>query len=188
MYTVLDGHEFERRFGDLYRSLYRDVKPYRSSFQSQQWSFLLTTRNFLRDKEKFRAMCGAASFVRETEIIITEVQESPFHRWTVVLPYDYDCYSAALRSPESGALLGTNKAIFGGLGMFAAITDEGQKFILGYTILGGVKEFVDSWVESIGSIDLIREEFKRSLDLPSSWSKSRMDEGLKARLLSDVGW
>jgi hypothetical protein len=72
--------------------------------------------------------------------------------------------------------------------MFAAITDEGQKFILGYTILGGVKEFVDSWVESIGSIDLIREEFKRSLDLPSSWSKSRMDEGLKARLLSDVGW
>jgi len=188
MYAVLDKTEFESRFGDLYRSLYRGVEPRRSSFQNQKWSFLLTTRNFLRDKEKFHALSRAASVVRENEMIITEVQASPFHRWSVAISYDYDSYSTALGSKESGALLGTNKAILGGLGTFAAIVDEGRQFVLGYTIFGGVKEFMDSWVESLGNVDRIREEFKKSLELPSSWSGFRMDEDLKAGLLSDVGW
>jgi hypothetical protein len=188
MYTVLNKTEFERRFGDLYRSLYRSVEPRRSSFRNQEWSFLLTTRNFLRDKEKFHALCKAASVVHEDEMIITEVQANPFHRWSVVIPYDYDSYSTALGSKESGALLGTNKAILGGLGTFAAIMDEGRQFILGYTIFGGGRKFIDSWVASLGSVDRIREEFKKSLELPHSWSELRMDEDLKAGLLSDVGW
>jgi len=191
MYTALDNTEFERRFGDLYRSLYCGVEPRRASFQNEEWSFLLTTRNFLRDKEKFQALCKAASVVHENEMIITEVQASPFHRWSVVVPYDYDSCSTALSSKESGALLGTNKAILGGLGKFAAIIDEGQQFILGYTIFGGVKEFVDTWVEALGSIARIREEFEefsKSLELPSSWSSLRIDEDLKTGLLSEVGW
>jgi hypothetical protein len=188
MYQVVDKPEFERRFGGLYRSLYCGVKPRRSSFQNHDWPFLLTTRNFLRDREKFHALSKAAAAVHEADVIITEVQESPFHRWSVIIPHDYDCYSTALRSPESGPLLGTNKAIFGGHGTFAAILDDGQQFILGYTIFGGVKEFMESWTESLGGVDRIREEFKKSLELPSSWSKSQMDEDLKSGLLSDVGW
>jgi hypothetical protein len=188
MSAVLDKIEFEKRFGDLYRSLYRGVEPRRSSFQNQNWSFLLTTRNFLRDKQKFHALRQAASVVQEDEMIITEVQASPFHRWSVVIPYDYDSYSIALGSRESGALLGTNKAILGKLRTFAAIVDEGRQFILGYTIFGGENEFIDSWVEALGGVDRIREEFKKSLELPSSWSGLQMDEDLKAGLLSDVGW
>jgi len=188
MYTVLDRSEFERQFCNLYLSLYSGVKPRRSSFCNQEWRFLLTTRNFLRDKGKFQALCEVASVVNEAKIIITEVQESPFHRWSVVIPYDYDSYSTALRSKESGALLGTNKAIFGGHGTFAAIIDEGQQFILGYTIFGGVKEFIESWAGSLGGTDSIREEFEKTLELPSSWSKSQIDEDLKVGLLSDVGW
>jgi hypothetical protein len=187
MYEFLGVEGFERRFGNVYRSIVWDIEVRKQSFHHQDWSFILTS-SFWNTKTSLEPLYAACKSIGDEEIVMTNLHFGVRHQWSCVMSADYESYLAAMRDREAGLLLADTKAVFGPSGMWAAIIDNGT--VLGepssYAIWGGVTAFIDELVNSMGGIKLLREWFIGHLNDPLR--RTPISKAVQSDLLADAGW
>lgn len=181
---VLGQPAFERRFGNLYRSLYRGDEPFTSSFCNASWQFVLKAKSFEWDPDQFNIICNAVKEAGDAEMVWTNLEFAPPRSITCVLPLRYEAYVAAMRNEELGWLYAGRKAIFGPGGSWAAVVDEVTYFAGGFALFGGTTRFINELVRLSGGIEKVRHDFVSLLDDPTVV----ISPNLRYRLLNEVGW
>lgn len=187
MYTFLGPERFEKRYGNIFRDIFRGENARRDSFRHGDWHFLLAYCALLNSREEFQLLCNAIKLVEDEEIVITSLEPHQHHRWSIAIPCDFDSFLAAMKSEVSGPLLGLRQHVFGSSGRWAAIIDNDTSYVSsGHVILGGEEAFIERWANSKGGVGALREAFKRGLDCQLPGPK--MPDEVKTALLADVGW
>ena len=183
---ILGQAAFERRFGDLYHSLFQGSEPFKQSFRNASWQFVLTTNGFEWDhRGEFTTICNAVRSVGDSKMVWTNLEfESP-RSVSCMLPLNYDAYVQAFKNAKLRWLYAGRKAIFGLSGSWGAIVDEAGMFISGgFAMIGGTAQFIGELASAWGGIDRMRGDFIAYLNDPAM----SVPAHLRERLLEEVGW
>jgi hypothetical protein len=186
MYEILSTEGFERRYGNVYKSIFRGVEPRRRSFHHQTWSFVLTS-NFWNTTSSLQPLFNACRAVGDEEVVMTNLHFGLRHQWSCIFSTDFDSYLAAMRDEAAGLLLADTKAVFSSSGVWGGIIDNGTAIAdPSYAIWGGEMPFIDVLVSSMGGAERLREWFISNLNDPSR--RTPIPNGVQSDLLADAGW
>lgn len=180
---ILGQDAFERRFGKLYRALYRGDEPFKASFADFSWRFVFKTKSFEWNEKEFSMICDAISAVGDSEVVCTNLEFAPRHSLSCVLPLRYDAFVEAMGHEDLGWLHAGRKAIFGLSGSWAAIVDEVSYFAGGFALFGGTASFVDTLVHQSGGRRRVHDDFLALLNDPTV----DVPSAILDRLLKELG-
>jgi hypothetical protein len=172
---LLGSEQFEKRFGNLFRSVYCGIAARRSSFCNTDWKSVLLRTGLHFDKHNFDAISAGALRVSDSQMILSDIDTLPPHQYARVI----FCNWESLDSGCHGTCLYTvNTAVFGSSGHWGAICNPE------YTVLAGVDNFMSEYLRIAGGEDRIRERFREYVD----WCEGNLPGMHIRERLGDIGW
>jgi hypothetical protein len=172
------------RFDESYRRLFDSVfyptwRAWTSAglpFRHSDWEVVVSWAPYDFEEPALRALRAAAREMGDSQVVITDCEAEPGHRYPTLFDIERDSiYRAYMGGPN-----GTDAAMFGTSATWGVYFE--YEWRLAY--VGGVARFMDVFLKEVGGVEALKQELRQVVAVTGAESELRGIRGVVAR----VGW